>query len=141
MLSRSRWRAQVRRYQTPGDITEDIRRLIAESRAVIADLSGTNSNVMWELGFATPDLQVEVPNPFSGGGVYRVDFRWLLPDGTEIWKSKMIARGNETILVSSDPLKDLPFDIRSQRVLRYQRSGLGLDDLKGKIAEALMSIA
>ena len=104
MLSRSRWRAQVRRYQTPGDITEDIRRLIAESRAVIADLSGTNSNVMWELGFAH-------------------------------------GRGNETILVSSDPLKDLPFDIRSQRVLRYQRSGLGLDDLKGKIAEALMSIA
>lgn len=40
---------------------------------------------MWELGFATPDLQVEVPNPFSGSGVYRVDFRWGLPDGTEVY--------------------------------------------------------
>lgn len=38
---------------------------------------------MWELGFAMPDLQAEVPSPFSGSGVYRVDFRWALPDGTE----------------------------------------------------------
>lgn len=40
---------------------------------------------MWELGFAIPDLQFEVPNPFSGSGIYRVDFRWLLPDGTELY--------------------------------------------------------
>ena len=104
MLSRSRWREQVRRYQTPGDITEDIRRLIAESRTVIADLSGMNSNVMWELGFAH-------------------------------------GRGNETILVSFDPLKDLPCEIRSQQVLCHRGNRPGLDDLKGKIAEALMSIA
>lgn len=95
---------RVDQLVAPGDITEDIRRLIAESRTVIADLSGMNPNVMWELGFAH-------------------------------------GRGKETILVSSDPLKDLPFDIRSQRILRYQRNRPGLDDLKGKIAEALMSIA
>ena len=95
---------RVDQLVTPGDITEDIRRLIAESRTVIADLSGMNPNVMYELGFAH-------------------------------------GRGKETILVSSDLPKDLPFDIRSQRVLSYQRSATGLDVLKRKIAEALMSIA
>lgn len=95
---------RVNQLVAPGDITEDIRRLIAESRTVIADLSGMNHNVMWELGFAH-------------------------------------GRGKETLLVSFDPLKDLPCEIRSQRVLCHQRSGPGLDDLKGKMAEALMSIA
>lgn len=40
---------------------------------------------MWELGFARPELQVEVPSPFSGSGVYRVDFRWRLPDGSVLY--------------------------------------------------------
>lgn len=91
---------RVDQFVTPGDITEDIRRLIIESQTVIADLSGMNSNVMYELGFAH-------------------------------------GRGKKTVLVSSDPLKDLPFDIRSQRVLSYQRNETGLDDLSRKIAEAL----
>lgn len=91
---------RVDEFVTPGDIAEDIRRLIAESRTVIADLSGMNSNVMYELGFAH-------------------------------------GRGKKTILVSSDSLGDLPFDIRSQRVLTYQRDKAGLDRLRGTITEAL----
>lgn len=61
----------------------------ARATAALADARSENGGeslaraVMWELGFAMPDLQVEVPNPFSGSGVYRVDFRWVLPDGTE----------------------------------------------------------
>lgn len=93
---------RVDQFVAPGEITEDIRRLIAESRIVIADLSGMNTNVMYELGFAH-------------------------------------GRGKKVILVSSDPLEDLPFDIRSWRVLPYRRDGVGLDDLKGKITEALRS--
>ena len=94
---------RVDQFVAPGEITEDIRRLIAESRIVIADLSGMNPNVMYELGFAH-------------------------------------GRGKKVILVSSDPFEGLPFDIRSWRVLSYQRNEVGLDDLKGKIAEALGSI-
>ena len=66
---------------------------IEQARVTVTHADGRSENggeskaraAMWELGFATPDLQVEVPNPFSGGGVYRVDFRWLLPDGTEVY--------------------------------------------------------
>lgn len=39
--------------------------------------------VMIEEGFQVPALQVELPNPL-GGGVYRVDFLWTLPDGRRI---------------------------------------------------------
>lgn len=43
---------RVDQLMTPTDITDDIRKLIAESWVVIADLSGKNLNVMYELGFA-----------------------------------------------------------------------------------------
>lgn len=66
---------------------------IAQARMTAAHADARSENggesiaraAMWELGFALPDLQVEVPNPFSGSGIYRVDFRWRLPDGTEIY--------------------------------------------------------
>lgn len=37
---------------TPTDITEDIFKLIASSSSVIADITGLNSNVMFEMGYA-----------------------------------------------------------------------------------------
>lgn len=66
---------------------------IAQARMTAAHADARSENggesiaraAMWELGFAIPDLQVEVPSPFSGSGLYRVDFRWRLPDGTEIY--------------------------------------------------------
>lgn len=66
---------------------------IAQARMTVAHADGRSENggeskaraAMWELGFMMPDLQVEVPNPFSGSGVYRVDFLWRLPDGTEVY--------------------------------------------------------
>ena len=36
---------------------------------------------MWELGYAVPDLQVEVDDPLRPGHVRRVDFCWRHPDG------------------------------------------------------------
>ncbi len=91
---------RVDQLVTPGDITDDIRRLIAGSRLVIADLSEMNPNVMYELGYAH-------------------------------------GRSKKVILVSTDSLKDLPFDIRSQRVLPYQRNKTGLDDLTERLGKAL----
>lgn len=37
--------------------------------------------VMLELGFACPELQVEIPNPVNSGHLYRLDFAWKLPNG------------------------------------------------------------
>ncbi len=38
--------------KTPTDITDDIRRLIARCRLVVADLTDLNPNVMYEIGYA-----------------------------------------------------------------------------------------
>lgn len=94
---------RVDQLMTPGDITDDIQEIIVGSRAVIADLSGKNLNVMYELGFAH-------------------------------------GHGKKVVLVSSDSPKDLPFDIRSQRVLSYQENEAGLYDLSNKVCQALKGI-
>lgn len=94
---------RVDQLMTPTDITDDIRKLIVESRAIIADLTGKNLNVMYELGFAH-------------------------------------GHDKRAVLISSDSLDGLPFDIRPQRVLPYQKSEIGLIDLKSKVASALRSI-
>lgn len=94
---------RVDQLVTPTDITNDIRKLIAESRVVIADLSGQNSNVMYELGFAH-------------------------------------GRNKKVILVSSDPLSKLPFDIHSYRTFSYQENESGLGDLTSKVSSALKSL-
>ena len=39
---------------------------------------------MYQLGYQMPDLQVPVHDPLSPGCVLRVDFMWVLPDGTVI---------------------------------------------------------
>lgn len=39
-------------------------------------------HVMHELGFATPELQVWIEDPVEPGKWFRVDFLWLLPDGS-----------------------------------------------------------
>ena len=41
--------------------------------------------VMWELGFAAPILQFEVQDPIEPGRTYRVDFCWVLDDGTLVF--------------------------------------------------------
>ncbi len=43
---------RVDEIKTPTAINEDVTKLIAESRLVIADLTGLNSNVMYEVGYA-----------------------------------------------------------------------------------------
>lgn len=41
-------------------------------------------HVMHELGFAPPELQVWIEDPVEPGKWFRVDFLWLLPDGSVI---------------------------------------------------------
>lgn len=86
------------------DITSEIHKLIGNSSVVIADLTGMNKNVIYELGFAH-------------------------------------GCNKQVILISADKLSNLPFDFRSQRVIRYVRDGDGLHALSAKINRALESIA
>lgn len=95
---------RVDQLMTPTEITDDIRNLICESQVVVVDLSGMNSNVMYELGFAH-------------------------------------GKDKQVILITSDPLENLPFDIRSYRVLKYHKdSQIGLTELSGVVASAMKSI-
>ena len=94
---------RVDQLMTPTDITDDIRKLIAGSRVVIADLTGMNLNVIYELGFSH-------------------------------------GCGKDVILVSSGSLDSLPFDIGHQRIISYQTSEMGLDDLSAKVSRALVSV-
>ena len=43
---------RVDQIKTPTDITEDVRNLICSAYAVVADITGMNSNVVYELGFS-----------------------------------------------------------------------------------------
>lgn len=39
---------------------------------------------IYELGYAMPDLQVEISDPLDGVVAYRADFLWTLPDGSRV---------------------------------------------------------
>lgn len=65
------------------------RKGIRTARRVLRWMDGGSDNggesmaraVMIELGFQLPELQVEVADPLTPGGMWRVDFCWRLPDG------------------------------------------------------------
>ena len=65
------------------------RKGIRTARRVLRWMDGRSDNggesmaraVMIELGFQLPELQVEVADPLTPGGMWRVDFCWRLPDG------------------------------------------------------------
>ena len=52
---------RVDEIKTPTDITQDILRLIESSRVVIADLSGANPNVYYEMGLAHARGRIVIP--------------------------------------------------------------------------------
>lgn len=68
------------------------KRGIATARKVLQWVDGKSENggesiaraVMIELGFTVPELQREVADPMEPQKMKRVDYYWLLPDGTEV---------------------------------------------------------
>lgn len=88
---------------TPTDITNDIRDLICGSGVVVADISGKNPNVMFELGYS-------------------------------------LGKDKPVVLVSSDDLRDLSFDIRQRRVISYRVDEYGLTGLTERLSEMLKSL-
>lgn len=85
---------------TAGFIMEQIRAAIQQSRVCIADVTDSNPNVLYEVGFAE-------------------------------------AMRKPVVLIASD-LSQLPFDVTSQRVLRYSNDlDIGKSRLREAIAQAL----
>lgn len=68
------------------------RRGVRTAREVLRWVDGRSENggesvaraVMIELGFAVPELQVEVADPLVEGATRRVDYFWELPDGRTV---------------------------------------------------------
>lgn len=81
-----------------GPIIDQIFESIAKSGLIVADLTGRNQNVIYELGLAN-------------------------------------AMGKDTVLLSQN-LQDVPFDIRSQRVLIYEPSLKSMRELRQRLIEA-----
>lgn len=81
-----------------GSIIDQIFESIARSGLVVADLTGRNQNVMYELGLAN-------------------------------------AMGKDTVLLAQD-IGDVPFDIRSQRVLTYEPSLKSMHELRNRLIQA-----
>lgn len=48
----SRWLHEADEIASPGQISEQIKDALARASVVIADITGVNPNVMWELGYA-----------------------------------------------------------------------------------------
>jgi hypothetical protein len=80
-----------------GSIIDQIFEAIARSGLIVADLTGRNQNVIYELGIAG-------------------------------------AMGKETVLLAQGT-KDVPFDIRSQRVLTYNPSMKSLQELRSRLMQ------
>jgi hypothetical protein len=81
-----------------GSIIDQIYESIAKSGLIVADLTGRNQNVMYELGLAN-------------------------------------AMGKKTLLLSQN-IKDVPFDVRQQRVFTYKLSDSSLDKLRRQLVGA-----
>lgn len=85
--------------------------------------------VMIELGFATPELQVEYPDPIDAGAVFRVDFRWVLPDGSvvigefdgkEKYRNPAMTRGRDAVAVLTDErLRESHLSATGARIMRF----------------------
>jgi hypothetical protein len=86
----------------PGIIFEDIKRQISESKIVIAEISASNQNVFYELGYAH-------------------------------------ALNKPTILLAQRG-KELPFDIRSYRVIFYDDSIGGKSDVEQNLDKHLRAV-
>ncbi|MDB5876499.1 MAG: hypothetical protein JWQ07_5941 [Ramlibacter sp.] len=94
------WR--VDEIARPGSITRDIVEGIIDAEVVIADLTGQNPNVFYELGIAH-------------------------------------SVGNKTIM-TAQKIEDVPFDIRSYRVLLYEQTITGSKRLGEDLNKALKEL-
>lgn len=98
--------------------------------------------IILELGFAEPDLQVEVEDPLNPGTYKRVDYYWLLEDGRVIvgeldgFEKYLKARGG----ARKSPDDNLRSAIKAMRNERMRETSLnlaGMTVLRFSYADAL----
>ncbi|HEX8876578.1 MAG TPA: hypothetical protein VF777_07505 [Phycisphaerales bacterium] len=89
-------------FFTVGDIMADVRVRIQSCDYIVADLTGRNPNVFYELGFAQ-------------------------------------CLGKPSILLSQS-IEDIPFDIRSQRVLLYADTAGGAASLARALEQTIAAL-
>ncbi len=87
---------------SPGSIMEQIRSAIQQSRVCIADLTGRNPNVLYELGIAQ-------------------------------------TLGKPIILMTQD-IEDIPFDLKQMRVIPYAKTPKGLQDTQHRLKLSLQTV-
>lgn len=83
---------------------------------------------MIELGSMIPELQVELDDPLEPGRVYRVDFLWVLPDGTVVvgeldggWKYVSKGRSASAAIkaMRKERLRESRLSLTGVKVLRF----------------------
>lgn len=88
-----------------GHIIEDILRGIGEAEVVIADVTGKNPNVFYELGIAH------------------------------------MVKDIQNVLILTQTMDDVPFDLRHLRCIVYQRNDSGLRVLNSRLSQSLREIS
>ena len=88
-----------------GHIIEGILQSIGETEIIIADLTGRNPNVFYELGITHMVKEVE------------------------------------KVLIVSQDISDIPFDLKQYRCVRYEQSAIGLRNLKKDLEKAIKAIS
>lgn len=107
------------------------KRGIATARKVLQWVDGKSENggesvaraVMIELGFVVPELQRDVVDPMDSTQVKRVDYYWLLSDGTEVMAE---LDGKGKYKGTGDVAKDIEAAIESFSDERLRESHLNL---------------
>lgn len=89
---------------------------------------------MYELGFAMPDLQVPLRDPMSPGRVLRVDFMWVLPDGTVIIgeldggekvRNPLINGGSPLVALRRERRRESRITIDRPKIIRFSPEKVG----------------
>lgn len=91
--------------------------------------------LMIKLGFVLPELQVRVANPLVATAHFRVDFAWILPDGTvvigeldgrEKYRSAaMIGARSSVDVFAEERLRESLLTMTGARIVRFSFSELG----------------
>ena len=89
---------------------------------------------MYQLGYQMPDLQVPVQDPMSPGRILRVDFMWVLPDGTiiigeldggeKVWNPEM-SGGSPLVALRRERRRESRITIDRPRIIRFSPEEVG----------------
>lgn len=83
---------------------------------------------MYELGFAAPELQVPFCDPMDPRKVHRVDFLWVLPDGTlvigeldggEKYASPVMNGGTPLVAMRGERRRESRLTLERPRIIRF----------------------